>query len=143
MSRKAILKEKHVLYVLIVLAMFFTIAYLFSVQDAHGQQFQEPWGFSPQNRASIAALMEQVENRNSNTVATTASTVPAQSITQLVCGSDGASSAKGNSTCIILNDAAGAVDIGQTSAGDQSASSDTEQTVTSDADEVLDALQGE
>lgn len=108
---------------------------------ALAQMVSEPWSFQPQNRASIAALMRQVENENAQAVSAT------PSITTLVCGSDGKSSATGNSTCVILNNAAGNLNIGQDAQGDQSASSNTSETQNQSAssggaDSVLATLEG-
>ncbi len=93
---------------------------------ARAQNMNEPWSFNGQNRASIAALMNTVENNSSGT---TAGTVGG-SVTNLVCG-NGADSATstGNSACIILNNSAGSgINTEQDSLGDQT--SDNAQTTT-------------
>lgn len=80
------------------------------------------WGFSPQNRASIASLMKQVEGGSSGVSGTSSG-----GSTTLICG-DGASTAKGNASCIILNNSTGNIEIGQDSQGNQTASSETQTT---------------
>ncbi len=116
------------------------------VTPVSSQTMDRPWGFAPQNRASIAALMRQVETSSSATSATSAAS---QNVTSLVCGSDGSSSAKGNSSCIILNNATGDLIIGQDSVGNQDANSETTETTNVDetinvsgADDVLATLEG-
>jgi hypothetical protein len=65
------------------------------------------------------------------------------SLTTIVCGG-GAATATANNTCIILNNATGQIETGQDAEGSQDASNSTDTTVsgTSDADQVLNALQG-
>jgi hypothetical protein len=132
------------IYFLILLA-----AFLFGLMSpAQAQMATQPWAFQPQNRASIAALMRQVESPSP--VATT-------TVTNMVCGSDGESSARGNSTCVILHNALGDIDVGQESNGDQTADADssnnqqqsqsqaqqsTAQANHTSADDVLSTLQG-
>ncbi len=129
---------------MVALSLFVAFGY----SEAHAQ-LDQPWGFKAQNRASIASLIKQVEDGpiGSSAGNLSASAIPSQDITTLVCGSDGASSAKGNSTCIILNNASGGIDLAQDVLGDQSASSVTpEGAVTEEsggADEVLTALEGD
>jgi len=109
------------------------------VTAAHAQMASQPWGFQPQNRASIAALIKQAEDNNRTNVGAT------PSVTNLVCGSDGKSSASGNSTCVILNNAAGEINVGQDSEGSQNANSSTSETqvqAQSNSDAVLATLQG-
>lgn len=119
---------KHVIYIglagnIMALAM-----------PAQAQMRSDPWGFQTQNRASIAALIRQVEG-GPQPVATT-------SITSLVCAGDGGSSASGNSTCVILNNAMGDLRVGQEANGNQTASSETEQVTQTSAESVLETLQG-
>lgn len=114
-----------------------TVAYvgvfsIFCCSAAYAESQHEPWGFKAQNRASIAALMQQVEK--GGTSGTTTTTTP--SVTSLVCGGDGESSARGNATCVILNNATGNIELTQDALGDQSANSTVSQ-----ADEVLETLQ--
>jgi hypothetical protein len=111
--------------------------------NVNAQMNERPWGFNTQNRASIAALIKQVEGSSS------ASTVTAgTSITNLICGGDGAdASATGNSSCIILNNSDGVISVGQDAAGNQDANSETTETTnveeTINVDEVISALSGD
>ena len=100
----------------------------------HAQTNNQPWGFTQQNRASIAALMKQIEEKETTQAATTAA---AGGYDQLVCGKDGESSATGNNTCIIMNNSDGVIQIGQDANGNQSATSNTE---TNEVDNISDAL---
>ena len=109
---------------------------LFFSQSANAQMNNEAWGFKQQNRASIAALMQQVENSDSGRAV--ASTGLA-GYDQLVCGSDGASSATGNSTCIIMNNSDGAIQIGQDAQGDQDAVN-TETSTVNGISDVLESM---
>lgn len=101
-----------------------SLGLFFGSTCANAQMTKEPWGFQQQNRASIAALMQQVENRNNTTAV--ASTGYA-GYDQLVCGGGGSgggeSTATANSTCIILNNSDGSIQIGQDAQGNQDASS--------------------
>lgn len=97
---------------------------IFGTTSAHAQMVNQPWEFTQQNRASIAALMKQTEDRET----TQAATAVAGGYDQLICGKDGASSATGNNTCIIMNNSDGVIQIGQDAQGDQSATSNTETT---------------
>ncbi len=104
-------------------------------EPASAQMVTEPWTFQPQNRAAIASMMQQVERP-----------APAaqNNITTLVCGSDGKSAASGNSSCMILNNAAAELNVGQEANGDQTASSSTSTNAvntTENADDILTALQ--
>ncbi len=118
---------------------------------AQAQMSDNPWTFSPQNRASIAALIRSVEEDDSNNSGVVASGTGG-GIVNLVCGGEADTSAKANGSCIILNNSEGAViDILQDSEGDQTAS--TEDNVTVDetivngngegVDEILDTLNGD
>ncbi|MCB1682134.1 MAG: hypothetical protein KDI65_09385 [Alphaproteobacteria bacterium] len=117
----------------------------FTSVPAYAQMSEQPWSFSPQNRASIAALIHSVEDGNNS-----GGTISGGSggIVNLVCGKDGDTSATANNTCIILNNSEGAsVDILQDSTGDQTATSDNDTTVdetivenTQGIDDVLDTL---
>ena len=84
----------------------------------------EAWSFSPQNRASIASLIKQTEDRPSQS---TTSGYGYGSLTTMICG-DGSATAKGNSSCILLNNSTGVIDLGQDSDGDQTATSDITDT---------------
>ena len=121
------------------------ISISFFAGSVNAQMNGNPWGFKTQNRASIAALMKQVENEN--TGSTVVSTTPA-SITTLVCGGDsGGSSATGNASCIILNNSDGSIKIGQDASGDQDANNDVSETTNVDetinVDDILSTLSGE
>ena len=99
----------------------------FGSRVANAQQFNQAWSFTSQNRASIAALMQQVEGSETGAAAQ-------GSFDTLVCGGDGASSATGNSTCIILNNATGTVEIGQDTEGDQDATNTAKEKTGPDSD---------
>ncbi len=92
---------------------------------ANAQISNNPWGFQPQNRASVAALIRQVEKGQDSNAALTQFAAP--SATNLVCGSDGKASASGNTTCVILNNSDGSINIGQDADGDQTATSSTDE----------------
>lgn len=118
----------------------------FYTVPAHAQMNNQPWSFTPQNRAGIASLIRSVEEGGNGAVGVSA----AGGIVNLVCGgtSDGAS-ATANNTCVILNNSEGAIiNIDQDSEGDQTAKSeentDVEQTVVGaeNIDDVLETLNG-
>lgn len=102
--------------------------------DANAQMNESPWGFNNQNRASIAALIQQVENADdANATGTSAG-----SVVNLVCGGDGAdASASGNSICIIMNNSDGIFDLDQDNNGDQDAYTYSESTETTNVDETI------
>lgn len=115
------------------------------------------WSPGPQaNRASIAALMKQVEDGNGSSSGTAFVGTGSGDVTQLICGSSNgespaaSSNAQANSSCIILNNSTGALNIDQSSEGDQSANAESTSTTTVDetinnaggAEEVLDVLAG-
>lgn len=104
---------------------------------AHAQMVNQPWGFTQQNRASIAALMKQTEDKENERQAVTTS---ASGYDQLVCGKDGDSSATGNNTCIIMNNSNGSIQIGQDANGSQTATSNTETTVADSMSGILDDI---
>lgn len=108
-----------------------SIAILSVAGAAQAQMMNNPWNFQPQNRASIASLMQQVENGG-------AGSAQVPSVTTLVCGGGGEAAASGNSTCVILNNAMGDVDVGQDSDGSQSATSSN--TSVSDGPTDIDAI---
>lgn len=102
---------------------------------AFAQLINNAWSFSGQNRASIAALMKQVEDGGSGNVS--GGVVAGGGSTTLICGdagggadggAAGASGATGTSSCIILNNSDGAIEITQDSEGDQTANNTQEQT---------------
>jgi hypothetical protein len=98
-----------------------------SAQQAMGNQ---PWNFTPQNRAGIAALIQQQQNGNNNTGSAAA----------FACGGGGTATATANYTCIILNDSYASINAGQTSAGSQTATSDAETQVNGASQETLSTL---
>ncbi len=119
-----------------------------TASPAFAQLFNNAWSFSGQNRASIAALMKQVEgSANSGGVTSGAgATTP-------ICGdagggadggAAGASSATGNSSCIIMNNSTGDIVIEQDSQGDQTSSNDQTltQNLDNSGDNASDALAG-
>lgn len=113
---------------------------LVTATPASAQMANNPWSFQQQNRASVAALMRQVEREKINNGSVQLAP------TSLICGSDGKSSASGNSTCVILNNSTGQIEIGQDSKGDQAATSSTDtetnDQIHSSADDVLATLEG-
>lgn len=126
-------------------ASFLSAAGLFGIVltaavPSNAQMANNPWSFQQQNRASVAALMRQAENGNSGNGSVQLAP------TNLICGSDGKSSASGNSTCVILNNSTGQIEIGQDSEGDQAATSSTDSEtnmrITGDADDILATLEG-
>ena len=91
----------------------FLLAAMISL-PAQAQMSPQPWTFVQQNRASIAALMQQTENPAGTTAPPSADTI--------ICGGgSGQSAATANSSCIILNKGTGQIDIGQDSNGGQQA----------------------
>ncbi len=78
---------------------------------AAAQMFQKPWSFSPTNRASIAFSLHNDGHSSSGS---------ALAGTSILCGG-GSSTAAGNSTCIVLNNANGQIALDQTSEGSQDA----------------------
>ncbi len=105
---------------------------------ASAQQFNQSWQFKAQNRASIAALIKQVEQEDEAGEGTVTQ-VPV-GYDNLICGGgDGQSAATGNSTCIILNNSTGAIEIGQDANGSQTANNEASQEMNID-DELGDTL---
>ncbi|HIP79984.1 MAG TPA: hypothetical protein EYH07_16175 [Kiloniellaceae bacterium] len=111
--------------------------------DASAQMYEQPWGFAARSGGSMAIFMKQVDagmldgNSGSSAAAVTGST------TYLVCGGDGSAGARGNSSCIILNNSDGAINTGQEAVGDQTAESSVTQTQNNGADEVSEILDGD
>lgn len=99
------------------------MAFLLSLPAAANGLNNNPWGFSPQNRASIAALIKQVEE-----TPTAQSGYGYGGVTTMICGGDSSSAAKGNASCILLNNSTGTIEIGQDSEGNQTATSDITET---------------
>lgn len=88
-------------------------------------QMMESYRFQARDRASIAFGMREVENPRQVPQASGG----AAAVTQLVCGSgeDGSTAAgsTANSSCVILNNVAGGVSVGQDSTGDQDATANS------------------
>ena len=122
-------------------AIAFTVTMLPALSNA--QVDNNPWGFTGQNRASIAALMKQIDDNKSSRSNVVAS--GGGDIVNLVCGADATSSAKGNSSCIILNNSDAAIDLGQDSQGDQTATSEettnVDETINTNVEAIDDVLQ--
>lgn len=114
--------------------------FIISSWSAQAQMSSAPWGFAAQNRASIAALIRQVEGESSSNIGSV-SAAPTE-ITNLICGSDGSSSAKGTGSCIILNNASAAIELLQDSEGDNTASTDDTTNIGETGDSVADILAG-
>lgn len=105
-----------------LLSSIFMLSCLFST-NATAQMTDSPWSFNGQNRASIAALIQQVEEGSNSSSVTSSS--DSGSTTTLVCGSNSSdSTATGNSVCIILNNSEGAISVGQDNTGIQDARSE-------------------
>lgn len=114
---------------------------------AYAQMSNQPWGFKQQNRASLAALMRQVDREGKEQLP---STYINQAYETLVCGGDGRSTATGNSTCIIMSNADGQVNVGQDAQGNQSAtnqgqtsSNDSESEEEESLSDALDDIGGD
>ncbi len=131
---------KHLALYSVAIMSFFVFA-----TDATAQMNETPWGFSSQNRASIASLIKQVEDADGSSVTSTATT---GSITNLICGGDSAdASSAGNSICIIMNNSNGTITPMQENNGDQDSNSETTETTNVDetiyVDEILSTLNGD
>ncbi|NIA71785.1 hypothetical protein HBA54_24625 [Pelagibius litoralis] len=111
--------------------------------DASAQMNEQPWGFSARSGGSMAIFMKQVDaglldgNSGSGSAAVSGTT------TYLVCGGEGSAGARGNSSCIILNNSDGALNLGQEAVGDQTAENNVTQTQNNGADEVSEILDGD
>ena len=106
------MKKINKILTIAVIALGFSTPALAQLMGTNG------WSPQLQNRASIAALLQQVEENGSSG---SSSSPAATSGVTLVCGDGGDATAKGNSSCIILNNSTGVIDLGQDSNGDQSA----------------------
>jgi hypothetical protein len=119
--------------VLFSACLFGALAALPTTAGAQQAMGNQPWNFTAQNRAGIAALIQQ-QNGDSNTGGAAA----------LACGGGGTATATANYTCIILNNSTGSIGANQGSDGDQTATSDTESSVNGvpeeDLSEVLETL---
>src|SRR5262245_21985012 len=87
-----------------------------SAQQAMGDS---PWNFTAQNRAGIAALIQQQNGEGSSGVASA----------NACGGSGGTSTATSNYTCIILNNSTASIGSDQDSAGDQTATNHKQHSV--------------
>lgn len=139
------LKYRYLFFAIIVTA----IASLAPKQTSAQGMNNAAWSPQVQNRASVAALIRQVEEGDASSGSISVSDGTTGGITQLVCGADATTSAKGNSSCIILNNADASIDLGQDSVGDQNSTSESTQTTNVDetintgADDVLAVLNGD
>ncbi|MFP4098079.1 MAG: hypothetical protein ACLFP8_06760 [Alphaproteobacteria bacterium] len=134
---------KHTAKVFFLSAMAAPVFFISS--QASAQLNEQPYRFKAQNRASIAALMKDVENRDRRSTTVTAAAIPS---TTLVCGGDSAdASAAGNTSCVIVNNSTGNISVGQDNLGNQDADSETTETTNVDetinVEEVLATLDGE
>ncbi|MGB3810610.1 MAG: hypothetical protein WA943_10975 [Parvibaculum sp.] len=90
-----------------------------AIAFAQAGQNSEAWGFPAMDGMTMAVIQRQAEQ-------STSATVGGNSGTTLVCGGgSGGSAATSNSTCVILSNSTGQIDVGQASHGDQSASTST------------------
>jgi hypothetical protein len=94
-----------------------------SAQQAMGNA---PWNFTPQNRAGIAALIQQGGNTGGVTAGSS-----------YACGGGGTATATANYTCMILNNSTASIGANQAADGDQTATSDTETQVHGASQETL------
>ena len=128
-------------------SLLFSTIFIIAPTSVQAQLMDQPWGFNGQNRASIAALMKQVEDQSG---ASSIVSSGSGDITSLVCGGEGDSTAKANSSCIILNNSDADIYIGQDAEGDQTATNEettnVDETINTNVeaiDDVLDTLSGE
>ena len=108
-------------------------AFVLGIGAAFGEEFNmgnRPWDFTAQNRAGIAALIEQKANGTLGGDGTGGGAGNS-------CGGNGGNStAIGNYTCIILNDSEAAIEQWQKELGDQTANTQT-ATAGDDLSDVL------
>ncbi len=110
----------------------------FNYSHAQGMN-NNAWSPNPSNRASIAALIRQVEQGEAS--GSIGSAASANGVTQLICGTssgDGgltSATSQANSSCIIMNNSSGDLNVNQDSIGDQSA--DAVLTATTTIDETI------
>ncbi len=99
-----------------------------NAQQAMGNQ---PWNFTAQNRAGLAALIEQQENGTGGSGGGSA----------FACGGGGTATATANYTGIILNNSTGStIGAAQDADGDQTATSDTETSVNGASESALSSI---
>lgn len=130
-------KEHKDLILMVLWLLALLTGCIYGSRAADAQQFNQAWGFTAQNRASIAALMKQMDNEEKNADSQVGILGGYSGSDNLICGGDGESEATGNSTCIILNNATGNIEIDQDSEGGQTATSTTEE---NDLTDVLSTL---
>jgi hypothetical protein len=82
---------------------------------AQDGQNRQAWGFPDTSRASMAIIMKQQEGSSQ-------SVSGGDGGNALVCGGGTGATATANSTCVILNNSTGSIDIGQGSKGNQTGS---------------------
>ncbi len=143
-------EKTRILGVFTLMSTFFMAAPMAQAQGLNNNS----WSPQATSRASIAALIYQVEKEGSSGNSATAF-AGSGSVTQLICGdstngdSPTSSNAQANSSCIILNNSDGAnIDIGQDSVGDQDSNAESTSTVNVEetingADDVLATLNGD
>lgn len=125
----------------LIMAAAVTVAFVSAPAWAQGLN-NNAWTPQASNRAAVAALIRQVEQDDGASSNSGALGYAGSSVTQLICGSNsgegtGGSSAnaQANSSCIILNNSDGALNINQDSEGEQSA--DANSTETTNIDETI------
>lgn len=124
----------------LIVATAITTAFVNAPASAQGLN-NNAWAPQDSNRAAIASLIRQVERDDKASSNFGALGYAGSSVTQLICGSNsgegtGASaSAQANSSCIILNNSDGALNIDQDSDGEQTA--DANSTETNNIDEAI------
>ncbi|WP_420346718.1 hypothetical protein [Pelagibius sp.] len=111
--------------------------------DASAQMYEQPWGFAARSGGSMAIFMKQVDAGMLDGSAGSGAAAVAGTTTYLVCGGEGSAGARGNSSCIILNNSDGAINTGQEAVGDQTAENTVTQTQNNGADEVSEILEGD
>ena len=130
--------SKLFVYSLVAIAMIGRLA-----GDASAQMYERPWGFAARSGGSMAIFMKQVDEGMLSANSGSGQAAIAGTTTYLVCGGEGSAGARGNSSCIILNNSDGALSLGQDAVGDQTAESTVTQTQNNGADEVSDILEGD
>lgn len=111
--------------------------------SARAQMFDSPWSAGPRDRAGIAVIIKQAESGffDSRNGGSSGQAAISYDTTTLICGGGGGdSTATANSSCLILNNATGAIDVGQGSDGGQSATSNASSTV-NQAESITSVLQ--
>lgn len=118
---------------LVGLAVLSSVTLAPAVAFAEAGQRKEAWNFPQTDGLTMAAIQRQATNPVNSTIA-------GGSGTTLVCGGGGSggATATANSTCVILNNSTGQIDVGQDSKGDQSASNSTKTTTNNNS--LSDAL---